>query len=38
LAGAVPAALMALAVQWAFDLLERRFFQAHAREEQDPRS
>jgi osmoprotectant transport system permease protein len=38
LAGAVPAALMALAVQWAFDLLERRFFQAHAREEQDPRT
>jgi osmoprotectant transport system permease protein len=26
LAGAVPAALMALAVQWSFDLLERRFF------------
>lgn len=26
LAGAVPAALMALAVQWAFDLLERRYF------------
>lgn len=26
LAGAVPAALMALAVQWAFDTLERRFF------------
>jgi osmoprotectant transport system permease protein len=38
LAGAVPAALMALAVQWAFDLLERRFFQAHLREEQDSRS
>ncbi|HSB48768.1 MAG TPA: glycine betaine ABC transporter substrate-binding protein [Burkholderiales bacterium] len=29
LAGAVPAALMALAVQWAFDLLERRFFKGH---------
>jgi osmoprotectant transport system permease protein len=29
LAGAVPAALMALAVQWAFDLLERRFFKRH---------
>jgi osmoprotectant transport system permease protein len=27
LAGAVPAALMALAVQWAFDMFERRFFQ-----------
>jgi len=26
LAGAVPAAVMALAVQWTFDLLERRFF------------
>ena len=26
LAGAAPAALMALAVQWAFDLFERRFF------------
>jgi osmoprotectant transport system permease protein len=26
LAGAVPAAAMALAVQWGFDLLERRFF------------
>jgi len=38
LAGAVPAALMALAVQWAFDLLERRFFHAHLREEQDSRS
>jgi osmoprotectant transport system permease protein len=38
LAGAVPAAVMALAVQWAFDLLERRFFQAHLREEQDSRS
>jgi osmoprotectant transport system permease protein len=29
LAGAVPAALMALAVQWAFDLLERRFLKGH---------
>jgi osmoprotectant transport system permease protein len=28
LAGAVPAALMALAVQWGFDLLERRYFRA----------
>jgi osmoprotectant transport system permease protein len=26
LAGAVPAAIMALAVQWIFDFLERRFF------------
>ena len=38
LAGALPAALMALAVQWGFDLLEHRFFQAHAREERDRRS
>ena len=37
-AGAVPAALMALAVQWAFDLLERRFFLAHSRDEPGPRS
>ena len=26
LAGAVPAAVMAVAVQWTFDLAERRFF------------
>jgi len=31
LAGAVPAALMALAVQWSFDLLERRYFRAGPR-------
>jgi osmoprotectant transport system permease protein len=31
LAGAVPAAVMALAVQWTFDLLERRFFWAGPR-------
>jgi hypothetical protein len=29
---------MALAVQWAFDLLEGRFFLAHARDEPVPRS
>jgi osmoprotectant transport system permease protein len=29
LAGAVPAAVMALAVQWAFDRLERQFFRAN---------
>jgi osmoprotectant transport system permease protein len=34
LAGAVPAALMALAVQWAFDLLERRFFWSGRRDRQ----
>ena len=38
LAGAVPAALMALAVQWAFDLFERRTFRADTREEPDTRS
>jgi osmoprotectant transport system permease protein len=38
LAGAVPAALMALAVQWAFDLLERRFFLVQTSEERESRS
>ena len=33
LAGAVPAALMALAVQGGFDLLERRYFRARPPEQ-----
>ena len=33
LAGAVPAALMALAVQWSFDLLERRYFRVEPRKD-----
>jgi osmoprotectant transport system permease protein len=38
LAGAVPAAVMAIAVQWAFDMLERRFIWIAPRDRQAPHS
>jgi osmoprotectant transport system permease protein len=38
LAGAVPAAVMAVVVQWAFDMLERRFIWIAPRDRQAPRS
>jgi osmoprotectant transport system permease protein len=38
LAGAVPAAAMAVAAQWAFDILERRFVWTPPRDRQAPRS